>query len=280
MNKLLSMELKRTMKSPILWIGLIIVIALNAFGIIFNTYGFDIYTTTFLFMNSARICIVLAILIPLHIGHDFETRTINNKITAGYSRKEIYITEIFVSTICGMILLITDIASVLVCSEIMHLEFSDGITYSAFAANAVISLICIVTISALFTMIATITHKQLISIGITVILALSMLNFGGNTVSRLGQSAYNIDSQSNERVENALHLSGVKRTAAKAHLLISPFAQAEYESTMLVVPEEKEDYSLILKDVPYHIEFCIFNLLELMLFYQVGIRIFRKQDLK
>lgn len=274
------MELKRTMKSPILWIGLIIVIALNAFGIIFNTYGFDIYTTTFLFENSARICIVLAILIPLHIGHDFETRTINNKITAGYSRKEIYITEIFVSTICGMILLITDIASVLVCSEIMHLEFSDGITYSAFAANAVISLICIVTISVLFTMIATITHKQLISIGITVILALSMLNFGGNTVSRLGQSAYNIDSQSNERVENALHLSGVKRTAAKAHLLISPFAQAEYESTMLVVPEEKEEYSLILKDVPYHIEFCIFNLLELMLFYQVGIRIFRKQDLK
>lgn len=280
MNKLLSMELKRTMKSPILWIGLIIVIALNAFGIVFNTYGFDIYTTTFLFMNSARICIVLAILIPLHIGHDFETRTINNKITAGYSRKEIYITEIFVSTICGMILLITDIASVLVCSEIMHLEFSDGITYSAFAANAVISLICIVTISALFTMIATITHKQLISIGITVILTLSLLNFGGNTVSRLGQSAYNIDSQSNERVENVLHLSGVKRTAAKAHLLISPFAQVEYESTMLVVPEEKEEYSLVLKDVPYHIEFCIFNLLELMLFYQVGIRIFRKQDLK
>ena len=39
MNKLLSMELKRTMKSPILWIGLIIVIALNAFGIVFNTYG-------------------------------------------------------------------------------------------------------------------------------------------------------------------------------------------------------------------------------------------------
>lgn len=280
MNKLLSMELKRTMKSPILWIGLIIVIALNAFGIVFNTYGFDIYTTTFLFMNSARICIVLAILIPLHIGHDFETRTINNKITAGYSRKEIYITEIFVSTICGMILLITDIASVLICSEIMHLEFSDGITYSAFAANAAISLICIVTISVLFTMIATITHKQLISIGITVILALSLLNFGGNTVSRLGQSAYNIDSQSNERVENVLHLSGVKRTAAKAHLLISPFAQVEYESTMLVVPEEKEEYSLILKDVPYHIEFCIFNLLELMLFYQVGIRIFRKQDLK
>lgn len=280
MNKLLSMELKRIMKSPILWIGLIIIIALNAFGIVFNTYGFDIYTTTFLFENSARICIVLAILIPLHIGHDFETRTINNKITAGYSRKEIYITEIFVSTICGMILLITDIASVLVCSEIMHLEFSDGITYSAFAANAAISLICIVTISVLFTMIATITHKQLISIGITVILALSLLNFGGNTVSRLGQSAYNIDAQSNERVENALHLSGVKRTAAKAHLLISPFAQVEYESTMLVVPEEKEEYSLILKDVPYHIEFCIFNLLELMLFYQVGIRIFRKQDLK
>ena len=35
-----------------------------------------------------------------------------------------------------------------------------------------------------------------------------------------------------------------------------------------------------IKDFPYHIEFCLFNILEILLFYKIGIRIFRKQDLK
>ena len=142
-----------------------------------NMYGFDIYTTTFLFMNSARICIILAILVPLHIGHDFEARTINNKISAGYSRKQIYLTEVIVSATCGMILFIMDIVSIFVCSAIMHLEFSDGITYAAFVINVVISLICIITISALFTMLAIISHKQLISLIITVLLTISTVSY-------------------------------------------------------------------------------------------------------
>ena len=74
MNKLLSMELKRAAKSPILWLGVIAVIAVNVYGILLNGYGFKIYTTTFLLQNSALICIVLAVLIPLHLGSDFESR--------------------------------------------------------------------------------------------------------------------------------------------------------------------------------------------------------------
>ena len=87
MNKLLSMELKRAAKSPILWLGVIAVIAMNVYGILLNGYGFKIFTTTFLLENSALICIILAVLIPLYLGSDFENRTINNKISAGYTRK-------------------------------------------------------------------------------------------------------------------------------------------------------------------------------------------------
>ena len=280
MNKLLSTELKRAMKSPILWIGVIGVIALNIYGILLNSYGFDIYTTTFIFKNAARICIILAILIPLHMGQDFEVRTVNNKITAGYTRKQIYLAEIFVGAICSMILCIIDNVSVFVCSTIAGLKFSDGITYSAFIFNEVIGLVCIITISSLFTMIVMLAHKQLISIGITVILTLSLLTIGGNTVSNLGQEEYRLDTQSNEMIENVLYISGSERAVANTHLLISPFAQVEYEDAMLHNPESKEGYSLVLKSFPYHIEFIIFNLLELLLFCKVGIRIFKKQDLK
>lgn len=34
MNKLLSMELKRAAKSPILWLGVIAVIAINVYGML------------------------------------------------------------------------------------------------------------------------------------------------------------------------------------------------------------------------------------------------------
>lgn len=280
MNKLLLMELKRIMKSPILWIGVIAVIALDIYGIVLNRYGFSIYTTSFMFENSARICIILSILIPLHIGQDFEVRTINNKITAGYTRKQIYLVEFFVSAVCGIVLYIVDILSIFVSSEYMDLEFSNGITYSAFIINTIIGLLCMMTTCALFTMIATLTRKQLISVGITVVLTLSLLTIGDNTVCKLKQEKYCLDTQSNEMVENVLHVSGFERAAANTHLLISPFAQVEYADTMLLEPENKEEYSLILKGFPYHVEFCIVNLLEILLFYKVGIRKFRKQDLK
>ena len=147
MNKLLSSELKRAMKSPILWLGMSIIIALNIYEILLTSYGFNVYITTFIFNNAARICIILAILIPLHIGQDFEVRTVNNKITAGYTRKQIYLAEIFVSTICSIVLYIINIVSVFICSTMEGLKFSEGITYSAFLFNAVIGLVCIITIS-------------------------------------------------------------------------------------------------------------------------------------
>lgn len=71
-------------------------------------------------------------------------------------------------------------------------------------------------------------------------------------------------------------------TANNIHVLVSPFAQAEFHSYLLFESEfgTKEETSLIFKDFPYHIEFCLFNILEILLFYKIGIRIFRKQDLK
>lgn len=47
MNKLLSMELKRAAKSPILWLGVIAVIAMNVYGILLNGYLFHICMNTF-----------------------------------------------------------------------------------------------------------------------------------------------------------------------------------------------------------------------------------------
>mgnify|MGYP003372331599 FL=1 len=281
MKKLLSMELKRAFLSPVLWIGVITEICINVYAIISSTYGFAIYTTSFLFEHSGLLCIMIAIFISLHISHDFEVRTINNKIAAGYSRKQIYLTEVVTSAICSSFLFIADIIIVFICSLIKHLEFSNRVTYTAFIINMFINLICIITISSLFTMLVMIAHKQLISLAIVLLLTLAMLSFGGNTVSSLCQDKTWTDPVTHETEKNPLYIHGFKRTAANLQLLISPFAQVKYEPFMLLEEtSEKAANSLLLKKVPYHFEFCIFNLLELVFFCKIGIAIFKKQDLK
>lgn len=281
MNKLLSMELKRAAKSPVLWLGALAVIVVNVYGILLNGYGFKIYTSTFLLENSALICIILAVLIPLYLGRDFENRTINNKISAGYTRKDIYIVELIVSSICAIVLFIADIASVFINSKIANLEFSDKITLTEFTFHAAIAFICIITVSTLYTMIVMIFHKQLICLGITVILTLALLTLGGKSVSSLNQERTWTDPVTYETVENPLRINGFSRTVNNIHVLISPFAQSESHSFILTASESsKKDNSLIFKDFPYHVEFCLVNILEILLFYNIGIRIFRKQDLK
>lgn len=281
MNKLLSMELKRAAKSSVLWLGAIAVIAVNVYGILLNGYGFKIYTSTFLLKNSSLICIISAVLIPLYLGRDFENRTINNKISAGYTRKEICIVEIIVSTLCAMVLFIADLASIFISSNIAGLEFSGKVDLAEFAFHATIAFICIITVSILYTMIVMIFHKQLICLGITVILTLTLLTIGGKSVSNLNQGRTWTDPVTYETVENPLQIDGFVRTINNIHVLISPFAQAELHPFILAESEvAKKDTSLIFKDFPYHVEFCLFNMLEILLFYNIGIRIFRKQDLK
>lgn len=282
MNKLLSMELKRVAKSPILWLGIIAVITLNIYVILLNGYGFKIFTTTFLLENTSLICIILAILIPLHLGHDFDNRTINNKISAGYTRTEIYIVQLIVSFTCTTILFIANISSVFISSNIADLEFSSKLTITEFSLHAVITFICIVTVSSVYTMIVMISHKQLISLGITVILALTLFTLSGKSVSSLNQSMDWTDPITHETIENPLRIDGFARTANNIHVLVSPFAQSEHSTSMLHETDSgtKEENSIILKKFPYHIEFCIFNILEMLLFYRIGIRIFKRQDLK
>ena len=49
MKKLLSMELKRAVFSPVLWIGCAAIILKNIYKILLSAYGFTIYTTFFIF---------------------------------------------------------------------------------------------------------------------------------------------------------------------------------------------------------------------------------------
>lgn len=129
-------------------------------------------------------------------------------------------------------------------------------------------------------MITMITHKQLKSITIALGLTILGLQLGGNTVSALKQEAYHVEKDGTA-VENTLYIDGFKRTMANGHMLFSPFAQVKYHPDMRYeTVDVKSQNSLILKNASHHWEFPVMNFVEMIIFTQVGLFIFKKQDLK
>lgn len=57
MKKLFSVEFQRAILSPLLWVVACILIMLNVFGMVLNSYGFTITASTFLFCNTPIICV-------------------------------------------------------------------------------------------------------------------------------------------------------------------------------------------------------------------------------
>lgn len=278
MKKLLCQELKRALLSPVLWLGACALVALQLFSILLNAYGFQVYTTSFLFYNAPLICIFLSVFTALHIGQDFEVRTINNKILAGYHRNQIYIVEMIIAIVCGVLFMLIDTISALIFAEIKKLPFSDVATFTDVMIYFLICTICITTVSTIFTMIVMLAHSRLLSIAIALILTLFALQLGDNSVSALKQSDY---TGPENTIENPLYIDGFKRTATNLHILISPFAQAEYAPDMMFeTTDSKQANSLLFKKASYHWEFCIANVLEMILVTTIGIKIFKKQDLK
>lgn len=278
MKKLFSIECKRAILSPFLWIAACILIGLNLDGMVLTSYGFTITASGFFFNNIPVICIFLSIFIPLHIGQEFEVRTINNKIIAGYSRSQIYLTEMLISILCGFLLLVTDIGSILLLAKITALSF--GITFHEFFMECILCFVCVAVIAALFTMITMLMHKRLSSIAVALCLTILGLQFGGNTVSDLKQEEYRVEKDGTA-TENVLYIKGLERTLANGHMLISPFAQAKYQPEMQYeTAHMKAENSLIFKNASHHWEFLMMNLIEIIVFTRLGLLLFKKQNLK
>ena len=229
MKKLLSAELKRAFCSPLLWAGVCVIVIIHLFEILLSGYGFYISADTFLFYGTPVICVCLAVFIPLHAGQEFEVRTVNHKIIAGYRRKQIYVAEMVVAMVCGLIFLLADMGSVLLFAMIKKLSLD--MTFGKLAVYFVICYSCIIAVSTLFTTIVMVMHRRLHSIVVAVCLTLLALQIGGNTVSALKQPEYRVE-KSGSVVENPLHIDGAGRAVANIHVLLSPFAQAKYHPEM------------------------------------------------
>lgn len=279
MRKLLRAELVRRMVSAIYIAECIFFLVYNFLEIGGSVYGFEVNIPYFLFNKVSLISICIAINVSLKISQELDNRTINNKIFCGYSKQTLYKTEIVAGIIEGIVLVLVDTVSVIVIGKIK--QYAINKSYIDLIVNFMIVVIIVSTVAVISTVLTIIIKKRIFSILIIIGLTCFFLYSGTETVKTLYQpKETTLFSTEGEARENPLYVEGMERTVHKAHLLFSPYAQANYTSYLLHEENnEKINNSLILKNSPYHFEFVIIDILEGGILCFVGMYLFKKQNL-
>lgn len=113
MIRLLHANFYRLKKNKV-FIGIIIITIIASFVILFNTYQGNIINekynmikttidkTYIIYINV--ISFLIAIFVSIFVGTDYSDGTIRNKIIVGHSRKNIYLSNLIVSIVVGLIL--------------------------------------------------------------------------------------------------------------------------------------------------------------------------------
>lgn len=277
MRKLLRAELVRRMVSAIYIAECIFFLVYNFLEIGGSVYGFEVNIPYFLFNKVSLISICIAINVSLKISQELDNRTINNKIFCGYSKQTLYKTEIVAGIIEGIVLVLVDTVSVIVIGKIK--QYAINKPYIDLLVNFMIVVLIVSTVAVISTVLTIIIKKRIFSILIVIGLTCFFLYSGTETVKTLYQPK-ETTLFSTEARENPLYVEGMERTVHKAHLLFSPYAQANYTSYLLHEENnEKMNNSLILKNSSYHFEFIIIDILEGGILCFVGMYLFKKQNL-
>lgn len=277
MSKLLRAELLRRMVSAIYIAECIFLLVYNFLEIGGSVYGFEVNIPYFLFNKVSLISICIAINVSLKVSQELDNRTINNKIFCGYSKQTLYKTELVAGIVEGIVLALIDTVSVIVIGEIK--QYAINKSYIDLLVNFMIVVLIVSTVAVISTVLTIIIKKRIFSILIVIGLTCFFLYSGTETVKTLYQPK-ETTLFSTEARENPLYVEGMERTVHKAHLLFSPYAQANYTSYLLHEENnEKVNNSLILKNSPYHFEFIIIDILEGGILYFAGMYLFKKQNL-
>ena len=290
MKKLFLVELKRNLRSiPFLFCSLII-LAENAYYIMFNQYGdqisiylFDQLQPPTPFLFPQYIYLLISLIPAFHIGSDFSYRTINNKISLGHTKRQIFLCQTLVCATTSFLLLCEDtMLSIIFC---LFRHYSVAIIFSRKFVTSLGIVICIfICISSFSTFLAFLFRDRIISVLIIFMLSLSLSYIGNTNVSAIMQEKYTslyADTEASGKQENPLYLEGFSRDLCNLRILLSPYAQNAYSPYLLTESaRQKQGNSFILPHSSTHMEFIIVDLMLCTITIYFGIKIFEKTNLR
>lgn len=236
MIRLLNANLARLFKSVLFWVSTIGMAAFGVFACVMRYIqikkelegGYDIdeqymsiynSSDSFLFAGSVYIMFAIAVFVTLFIGTEYSDGTIRNKLIAGFSRTQIYLSNMITSAIAGIIMQVAYVA-VTYCIGGMILD-NHYLTAKEIALYTLSTTLSLVALSSVFTMFSMVIHSKAWSAIVALLLTMIMFITTITLYSILSapeifpESAY-YDSEIGEIVieeerENPSYIRGTKR---------------------------------------------------------------------
>ena len=287
MYKLLNASFSRLRKNKI-FLGLVILtIIIAAFMLISenldkvkysSVFGISSNTTDILLTNFINIIgFFIAIFTSLFVGAEYSDGTIRNKIVAGHSRKYIYLSNLIVSIVVGLIL--EFIYLIIISIVAIPLLGSIQMTFSQLAVILLDIIMIIIVYSSIFNFIALICSNITISTVSSLLLILIMfvtdmfLSPTANSTEYIQKNKV-MDEQGNityEIVKNEDYPGKIIQTTCKTIINFNPVSQAiEISGNKINMNEEDFNnmkvyplYSLGLIIIITAIGIFLFNIKEL-----------------
>lgn len=280
MRKLLSADFSRLWRSKIFWVMEGISAILGAFFYILaivNTrnIGNNWYLGNgnyYFFIVLVCVGVEMAVFSGFFTGTEYSEGTIRNKLTVGHSRADIYMANLVIAVVAGILFTITHIT----VSLLVGLPFLGGLIWEALATvgwRIFTGIILILCYGAIFTFFSMQDGNKSRNLIITFALSLVIILGGLLTYSRLQEPEFTSrmvmqedgSYQRQEGIPNSKYLSGTIRTVYTFLDACIPASQA-YN----IARYEGECNTLAIV--------CMLG--EMLVFTAVGVVNFRKKDIK
>ena len=278
MSKLIRANLARLRKSKLLYIGVALMLGMTLIQI-FKSYDFinsnpdiPIAPDRFIFMFTSHSIILTAIFMGFFIGTENGDKTIRNKIIAGHTRTNIYLSYMIVSLIAASVFFLTPSFITLVCG--LPLLGSFCWTPEILISSFIYSLFCLIAFVSVFMLIVLlISNKAAASITVLIIAFImivmpSYIFFALSEPEIIQDAVIGSDGNSIEfaEVANPDYIGGIPRILLEFILSFLPGCQI---------------YQLGENTLPYNSWlFPIYSLIIITLCSIIGIICFKRKMLK
>ncbi|MDO5146548.1 MAG: hypothetical protein Q4D60_06070 [Eubacteriales bacterium] len=248
----------------------------NIWDILLTDFGFNVGWSFFLFQKTPWILISVAMITALHISRELGGKIIYHKIIFGYQPKTIYQAYILAGIIETSCLLFIDTSSILLFSYAKN--FTMDIHLLPMVINLIIVIISATVISVFITVLVVAIPNRILSLFIVIGISCVLFQKGADLSVNLSEPTETIfynETEKDAPMENPLYIKGTQRDLYCLELIASPYAQVQYEKFILFEgKEQKSSTSLLLKKIPYHLEFIFVGMIELLFLYYMGRHIF------
>lgn len=221
MRKLLSADFCRLRRDKVFWIGTLAMLVYTAAVMLFScqqalkdSSEFQYALDTFYFCYAILIGLPIAVYVSLFLGTEYNDGTIRNKVIAGHTRRDIYLSHLITNLVSGLSMLLASLLGGLVGIPFLG-TWKMGKTVFVFL---LISVLFTTSYVAVYTLIGMLCSNKAVSAVLTILLFWGLMGIAMDLYFRLSEpemiSGLIITQegmQMGDAEPNSQYITGIKR---------------------------------------------------------------------